>query len=139
MRRTLPAFLLVLVCCCVSVGQNAPQWKVIKHISVKSDAPIQLTTILTPTETSLYRITAYLTNNARPEGFAWQVNFNWQDTTGIPGAFSVATPVNGDSNINPSSGTVMFPAAAGTPVSYQVLQISGSSIFYLTFVVEQLQ
>jgi hypothetical protein len=121
---------------------------------VNQTAPINTTTIFTPTHTGLFRLSIYMTCTKTGNSSNWFYNFNWSDDAGAENA-----NVNGGSliyihsNYGPPSAyafndatywpgsAVPFEAIAGVPVTYTVTQ-SGApdgSAYSLYYVVERLE
>ena len=114
-------------------------------------APITTTTIFTPTQTGVYRLSVYatLTQTGLNSQSAWSYNLGWTDDAGTqsegallycygsnaPGQFSYE-------NFFPQGGVVLpFEAKAGMPVTYAVSQIGppDNSAYSLYYTLERLE
>jgi hypothetical protein len=112
--------------------------------------PIPTTTIFTPTQTGLYRLSAYATlTTANPNsGGYWNYTLGYTDDAGVqsisfflyansntPGPFEVM-------EVYPSGGVAQpFEAKAGTPIIYSMAQPDGpdGTIYSLYYVLERLE
>jgi hypothetical protein len=115
-------------------------------------APIPTTTIFTPTQTGLYRLSIYATiSKADPSsGSGWIYNLQYTDDSGpqilyqflwgynnVPGQFTVYSQLFQDF----AGPTITFEAKAGTPVSHS-LTLSGppdNSAYSLYYTLERLE
>jgi hypothetical protein len=116
-------------------------------------ATIPTTTIFTPAQNGLFRLSAYATIVAPALGSSsvWYYNFSWTDDSGIPqgGGNGILCACSTDAgpgafgwNFVAGFGvTLIFEAKAGTPVTYNVTQ-SGppdGSAYSLYYTLERLE
>src|SRR6516225_4402115 len=117
-----------LVLCFGTNGSNAfvgP--KVIARVNLKNQtSTIPTTTVFTPTQSGLYRASAYMTMTTPGSGTGtWDVEFNWTDDSG-PESSNLASIVESETPSQdycspfPPSCNLVFRAVAGTPVTYYV-------------------
>jgi hypothetical protein len=120
---------------------------------VNQAAPIPTTTLFTPSQSGLFRLSAYATiTTAAPNyGSFWEYNFTWTDDSGIiaGGGNSVLFAGSGNSVLGPFvwngvagfGPTVVFEAKAGIPVTYNVTLLgpSDGSAYSLYYTVERLE
>lgn len=141
MRNATLCFLLLL-CSVLAFGQE-PQWTVVKHVVLmRQDLNIFQTTLLTPTEPALYRISLYLSGGV---GSGPRTNAVWTATlagTDITGARFEPTPLqilcNQASWLSAPSITIsLLPQV---PLTYQVINGGGGLTcqYNLAITVEQL-
>ena len=140
--RKASSFLLLLLCSAVAFGQE-PQWTVIKNVDVvQQEHNIFLTTLLTPTEPGLYRISFYLSggvvSNPRSDAF-WTATLAGTDITGArfePAPLQI--PCNQASWLSAPSITIALKPQV--PLTYQVIAGGGASTcqYNLAIIVEQL-
>jgi hypothetical protein len=78
--------LLVTFCSAIAFGQTAaPQWRVIRHVVLyQQTEPIPQTTLLTPTESGIYRVTVYLSGGGGTGTGRWLESLSGSDITGLP-------------------------------------------------------
>ncbi len=138
MRNATLCFLLLLLCPVFSFGQ---QWQVVQHVELFNQTQaIPVTTLLTPTDPSIYRISFYFSAGpeTRPGFTVWEANLNGTELSG--------TSLNTQANVhcgNPSSFSSTSPVAISlkprVPLTYQV-QLAGLQPcqYNLTIIVEQL-
>jgi hypothetical protein len=131
------------------VGPDYPQ-VVAKGKLLNQNAPIATTTIYTPTQTGLYRLSIYATlTTANPSSDGWwDYTLGWTDDSGAqsidqflyqnsntPGPFEylASYPSGG--------GTQPFEAKAGTPITYSLAQPNGpdGSVYSLYYILERTQ
>jgi len=138
--RTTIVFFAVLLCSLVVVGQQQPQWTVVQHVELMQQGqPIAPTTLLTPTESGVYRLTAYFSSVGGTAAGGWTEFLNATDITG--------GLVNGNLGLNCRSGHYWFSTPpitavlkANAPVTYQVSSTGAATCQYnLLIIVEQLQ
>jgi hypothetical protein len=92
------------------------------------------TTIFTPEQDGLYRLSAYdVETSPASDGSLWTFFFNWTDDAGAESGNSFALPANGTppqaygGTASGIPGSVMvFQAKAGTPVTFFTLLSGGS-------------
>ena len=113
-------------------------------------ATIPPTTVFTPTQTGLYRLSVYMTQTVSvPRSTSeWRYNLAWVDDAGVEGTgfygvISVSTAKTPPSAWGSSNGTspgnvAIFQAIAGQPVTYSVLCNKAGGAYSLYFTVEQL-
>jgi hypothetical protein len=114
---------------------------------VNQTGPIAKTEIFTPTQTGLYRLSAYMTLTHKVSvQNTWQFNLSWTDDAGVEESgvvdmFTNQLPPNAwsYSNVFPPA----FEAVAGQPISYQVALGKGTGtnggVYSLYYTIEQLQ
>jgi hypothetical protein len=116
---------------------------------VNQTAPIPTTTIFTPAQNGLYRLSVYATvskADASSSAF-WFYSAGWTDEAGIESAFDL---LNGYSNTlgqfqSPGlygGASLTFEAKAGTPVTYSVTHDPPSpdnSVYALYYTLERLE
>ena len=95
------------------------------------------TPIFTPTASSVFRISAYLTTSAGNRSALWQLFVGWTDDNGARKASTATAPSNSNANI----ATFVVQDVAGVPLSYQTKPIGnvGGMTYNFSIVVEQLQ
>src|SRR5215813_13852695 len=83
--RSMTICLLVTLCSMIAVGQDEPQWKVIKHVTLTQQSdPIPSTVLVTPTEPGVYRLSMYLSTGSRTaQGQVFATLYGY-DITGGP-------------------------------------------------------
>ena len=128
MRKTM-FFLLVLLSTLVAFGQDQPQWKVVQHTFLTGNQSIPTTTIFTPTKASLYRLSAYISQDSGD----WEIRFFWTDALGGAQTFNLLANQVGNTEI-----VYLLVPKAGTPIQYEVSGTLGGN-FNVAFVGEQLQ
>jgi hypothetical protein len=119
---------------------------------VNQTAPIPTTTIFTPTQVGLYRISVYmtLTKVDIASNSTWWFTMNWTDDGGAESAGNLVNLIDnqgppqayGIQQNGAMFGPVLsFESAAGTPVTYVVGQSGGSdnSAYSLYYTVERLE
>jgi hypothetical protein len=101
--------------------------KVLNH-----SAPIQTTTIFTPTQTGLYRLSVHgsITTAAPGSTSYYYYNLSWTDASGALQTYgglitSIDSELGQWVNGYPANYPITFQAVAGTPVTHSVL-LSGS-------------
>jgi hypothetical protein len=128
---------------------NSPQI-VAKGKLPNQTAPIPTTTIFTPTQTGLYRLSVYATiSKADPNsGSYWAYTFNWTDDSGVqsqPQLLIGSGPTLGQFYYQGGivlGGTSMpFQVKAGTPITHDVTQYNGpdNSAYSLYYTLERLE
>lgn len=117
---------------------------------VNQTTPIPATTIFTPMQTGLYRLSVYMTMtkadvNSQSE---WGFNLDWTDDAGDQAGNYLLVgfgPVSGQFYVYQSfyaGGMSMpFEAQAGTPITYTVVQNGGpdNSAYSLYYTLERLE
>lgn len=121
---------------------NSPQ-VVAKGKVLNQTAAIPVTTIFTPTQTGLYRFSAYSTGpvNTTASGY-WNINLNWTDDFGPQNDEELLQNAGGGyGSVGWPSGSVgTFEAVAGQPVTYSVtLSGSGGGSYSLYYTIERLE
>ena len=109
---------------------------IVKKLVVRNHSgPIQQTTLFTPSQTGLFRISIYMTEitPGNTPANPWMLSLSWSDDAGSeccatvlglstvgtpPFAYAYFSPVVGSAN--PPTGMVVIEAAAGQPVAYSV-------------------
>jgi hypothetical protein len=140
--RKAAIFFLVLLCSAISYGQE-PQWTVVKHVFLtQQTANIFHTTLLTPTEPSLYRISAYLSGGV---GGSPRTNAVWTATlagSDITGAAFKPAPLQVPCNqtVWLSAPSIIISLEPQVPLTYQVIDGGGGLTcqYNLAITVEQL-
>jgi len=94
-------------------------------------APISPTTIVTPKQARLYRVSYYL--DCSGQNLDWVILLHWVDTNGTSETFTSA-PCNSPSN--PSLGVATVRASASSPLRYETTGVAGD--YGLFFTVERL-
>jgi hypothetical protein len=115
-------------------------------------APIATTTIFTPVQTGLYRLSVYATLPVNNEfsTSSWNYNIGWTDDTGpqaVQGFLFQQGNVLGqfyNFNFGPNvlGGTTLpFEAKTGTPITHSMTQLGSpdGSAFSLYYVLERLE
>jgi hypothetical protein len=115
------------------------------------NAPIPTTTILTPTQSGLYRLSVYGTvTTSTCSGSIWAYTPGWTDDSGVLGSENGILQSNGDclgpflsviSYDDQGGAVVTFEAKGGTAITYSVSQ-SGSpdgSAYSLYYTLERLE
>jgi hypothetical protein len=114
-------------------------------------APIPATTIFTPTQTGLYRLSVYATiTRADPSSQSdWLYSFGWTDDSGpvVESDFLYGYPTNvgqffSYNNSESFGGAALpFEAKAGTPITYSMAQQNGpdNSAYSLYYTLERLE
>jgi hypothetical protein len=112
-------------------------------------APIPTTTLFTPTQDGLYRVSAYATmTKPGPENSgSWSFNVAWTDDAGrqqeqfaLDGSFNVQGPFLNDYNFY--GGAVrIFEAKAGTPITFNLREggVSAGAEYSLYYTLERLE
>jgi hypothetical protein len=127
---------------------------IIAHVKlVNQTAPIPSTTIFTPSQNGLYRLSAYatITTPAQSDSSYWTFSFDWTDDSGQTafGGNGVLYPTSGNgvagpfgwANVAGFGPTIVFEAKAGLPVTYS-MTLNGpadASVYALYFTVERLE
>jgi hypothetical protein len=134
--RKLTIYSLFLVFCCLAFGQTAPQWKVIKAVTLNHQtAAIPPTSLFTPTNPGFYRLSAYISSAGTSQA-VWTLSFSWNDLNGVYEQ-SGTTAIDGPPS--PPLGFVFVPQP-GLPVNYSVSPVGLEAGYYdVAFTVEQLQ
>jgi hypothetical protein len=118
---------------------------------LNQNAPIPTTTILTPTQSGLYRLSVYGTvTTSTCSGSYWSLNPEWTDDSGVLGSENGVLQSNGDC-LGPfvsvvsydylTGATVTFEAKGGTAITYSVSQIGSpdGSAYSLYYTLERLE
>jgi hypothetical protein len=116
---------------------------------VNQTAPIQPTTIFTPNQDGIYRLSVYgtLTRADATSNSVWYVGATWNDDAGSQNADSI---LGGISNIQGQFSTydffggsggpsVVFEAKASTPIAYYVSGTPDNSEYSLYYALERLK
>jgi hypothetical protein len=119
-------------------------------------AQIPTTTIYTPAQTGLYRLSVYATLLSAPcsTGLTWYVNLGWVDDAGVEsingllsgydcylGPFlQLATSFTGVGNV-PGGTVQVFEAKAGQPITYSVTEYGepDGTAYSLYYTLERLE
>ncbi len=114
-------------------------------------APIPTTTIFTPTQDGLYRISAYATvAKADPNSqSAWSFGVQWTDDAGagqlangvLFGIGNVSQAFIWENSFSLGGATVILEAKAGTPITYSMTQCCSpdNSAYSLYYTLERLE
>jgi hypothetical protein len=117
---------------------------------VNQTAPIPTTTIFTPAQSGLFRLSVYgtITNGTGTDLTQWNYNPMWTDDSGIPlNAAGMLTSINTHNgsfqwtNIGQMGAAITLEAKGGTPITYSVTQ-SGpldTSAYSLYYTLERLE
>jgi len=135
MRKTTMSLLVLLCLWGATSWQGQPQWRVVQHVVLtRQTAPISQTTVFTPTERGVYRLSAYLSAGGSPQA-NWEWSFYWNDLDGVGFQTSL------DSSDGPSQvGAMIFAPQPGVPVTYATTSNPQPHGGYdLLFTIEQLQ
>lgn len=134
---------LLLLCSCLSFGQTVPQWKVVKAVLLNNQtAAIPLTTLFTPTDNNVYRLSAYMSaRNLNPGLFdGWSFTLMATDLVNQQVSLNEVQVVGGPPY--QSLGAWVFTPLKGTPITYHVV-INGTpppdAEYALAFTIEQLK
>jgi hypothetical protein len=130
MRKTTMLCVLMLVGSLTAFGQSPVQWKVVQSlVLIRQTVPAQETTVFTPSEAGVYRISVYWSETGK--GSNQQFTLSWTDITG-------SAQELGMSGVGPSrSSPFVFIPKIGTPITYVG---SGSiGVYNVAFTIEQLQ
>ena len=138
--RNAKVFCVLLLGSVISFGQQQPQWTVVEHVELMQQSQtIPLTTLLTPAESGVYRLTAYFSSVGGTAATTWSESLSATDVTG--------GLVNGNLNLNCRTGhywsstpPITAVLKANAPVTYQVSNNGAATCQYnLVIVVEELQ
>ncbi len=138
MRKAAICFIFALLCPVLSVGQ---QWQVVRHVELFNQTQaVPLTTLLTPTELSIYRIDFYF--SAGPEtgpGLArWDANLSGTELSGLP--LNTTASVHCGTSSWYSAPPVTISLKPQVPLTYQVQLLGLQGCQYnLAIIVEQLR
>jgi hypothetical protein len=122
--------LLLLMSWNVSAG-NANYAVIIARVNLTNQtAPIPPTTIVTPKQNMLYRVSYYI--DCGGQDLDWMILLHWADASGNE-KFTSA-PCNSPNN--PSLGVATVRASAGSPLTYETTGVGGH--YDLFFTVERL-
>jgi len=120
MRKTM--LCLLLLSSCVSFGQAPPQWKVVKALFLNNQAAtIPQTTLFTPTENDIFRVSAYMSgaNIDTSQNDAWSFFLTCTDLVEPQNQCGVDMTVQGGGGTQSTFiGAYVFGARKGTPVGY---------------------
>lgn len=137
MRKLL--FLLVLFAPMLCLAQ---QWQVVNSVALFSqNQAVQQTTLVTPSQSGLYRISMYFSVSSgvdvSPEAY-FDTTITGQDVTGLPNVIDVGLSCK--RTLFESVPTQNVALKAGVPLTYTVstMGIPGSCTYNLGIVVEQL-
>ncbi len=137
MRKTTICFLLVL-CSVLAFGQDEPQWKVVKHITLMQQNQPVSQALFTPTETAVYRVTFYFAAGGGNSSASWVGNLRGTDATG---AFLGGGDIISCAHPNLFSISVMAVLKPDVPLTYEVDQFIASTStcqYNLAITLEQL-
>ena len=132
---------VLMLCSILALGQGQPQWTVVQHVTLSQQLqPIPQTTLLTPTEPGIYRITVYFSGGNETGSSGWSEVLNGTDITGAPlgGVGDLNIPCRG------ANWSFTFPITISlepnVPLTYQVRAYSQvpSCHYNLAITVEQL-
>lgn len=125
---------------------------VAKRRLVNQTAPIPATTIFTPTQSGLYRLSMYATvTQANPAtNDNWYTHIYWSDDAGAEESNGAGYILSWNSGNTPPSAwaastgdqpglVITFEAVAGMPISYAVTGVADGSAFSLYYVVERIE
>jgi hypothetical protein len=114
-------------------------------------APIPTTTIFTPPQDGLYRLSAYatLTRTDVNSVSTWQFSVGWSDDVGPQSAGSILF-IQGNTRagsfvwenfVDLGGASVILESKAGTPITYTVIQTDGpdNSAYALYYTLERLE
>jgi hypothetical protein len=111
-------------------------------------APIPATTIFTPVQSGLYRLTVYGTiTTSTCSGSVWTFTPEWTDDSGVLGNASGIVQSNGnclgsffsfDSGFS-TGATITFEAKGATAITYNVAGSSDGSAYSLYYTLERLE
>jgi hypothetical protein len=134
--RKLTIGLVFVAFCCVAFGQTAPQWKVIKVVTLSHQTTaIPQTTLFTPTNQSFYRMSAYISSAGSSQAI-WTLSFSWND---LNGEYEQTGTSAADGPPSPALVFVFVPQS-GTPFNYSVSPVGAEAGYYdVVFTIEQLQ
>jgi hypothetical protein len=149
MYKTLCAIALLLGTFALTGSQSAAvpaatSAPIIARVALTNQtATIPKTTIFTPTQSGIYRVSPYMgTTQPNNNGF-WYFDFYWTDDGGTRSAgqmLSLGSQGFGQDPNGSVVGSFTFRAIAGQPVSYDVSACCGASGAYeLFFVVERVE
>ena len=138
MRKTTACFLIML-CSAIAFGQQQPQWTVVQSVVLFSQSQaIPQTTLLTPTEPGLYRLTVYFSGGggASPQG-AFDLVVVGTDISGVPSRTELGGPCAFSRFISLSPIVSLKPSV---PLTFEVdnLGTSPGCVYNLAITVEQL-
>jgi hypothetical protein len=120
----------------------------------RQTAPIPMTTILTPVQDGLYRLSVYATLTTTVQTFTsyWAYSLSWTDDAGpqslqafLYGVDDISGPFFQFNNIGFTASlggpVTVFEAKAGTPISYNVIQQGppDGSAYSLYYTLERLE
>jgi hypothetical protein len=136
---------LVLLCSCVSFSQTVPQWKVVKAVFLRNrTAAIQETTLFTPTENGLYRLSGYMSasNLQGIQNAFWSFILRYTDLTQLESNSSML--VQGNGGVINTIDSHVFAVLKGTPISYEVIKSDNpppppDAEYTIAFTIEQLK
>jgi len=134
--RKLTIGLLFIAFCCAAFGQAAPQWKIVKVVTLSHQTTaIPQTTLFTPANQGFYRVSAYISSAGSSQA-DWTLAFSWND---INGEYEQTGTTAADGPPSPALGFVFVPQP-GTPVNYSVSPVGVEAGYYdVVFTIEQLQ
>lgn len=139
MRKASVCFLLVL-CSTVAFAQQQPQWTVVSHLTLLQQNEMFVTTLVTPTEPSLFRITVHFSGGQKGGRGGFDLVLLGTDILGqqVGGQWHVSCNGNGDSSV--VIPTMLKPQA---PLQLQVSDGNGdyslpTCQYNLAIAVEQL-
>jgi hypothetical protein len=140
MRKVALSFLLL--CSAIALGQE-PQWTVVKHVVLfNQNQPIPQTTLLTPTEANIYRLTLYFSGGGtRVSPYeAFLLNVSGTDISGQSWSPTLILACN-DLSVG-GLPPYMVISKPNLPLTYQVdsrlIVPSADCTYNVTITVEQL-
>jgi hypothetical protein len=134
--RKLTIGFLFVVFCCAALGQTAPQWKIIKVVTLNHQTTaIPQTALFTPTDQSFYRMSAYISSAGSSQAI-WTLSFSWND---LNGEYMQTGTTAADGPPSPALVFVFVPQLE-TSFNYSVSPVGVEAGYYdVIFTVEQLQ
>jgi len=132
-----------------TVSYTVPQI-VAKGRLINQSAPIPMTTIFSPAQNGLFRLSVYgtITTGVTNNTSTWSYNTEWTDDSGVVNNGQVLTSLNQDnigalnwSNVGQYGATMVFEAKGGTAIAYSVNQYgpADNSAYALYYTLERLE
>lgn len=133
--------LMVTMCSVIAFAQEEPQWKVVQHVTLFQQSElIYWTTLLTPTEPGVYRLTVYFSGGGGGAKGQFVASIHGFDITGIPlGLDGIAILCSGKTWYQTAPITVSLKPQI--PLMYEVLGSNNGTAgcqYNLAITVEQL-
>jgi hypothetical protein len=158
MNKTLCVIVVLLACALAFSAGSAstttatytvPQI-VAKGRLLNQTAPIPTTTIFSPAQSGLFRLSVYatITTGVTNNTSTWSYNTEWTDDSGEVNNGQVLTSLNQDnigafswSNVGQYGATMVFEAKGGTGIAYSVAQYgpADNSAYALYYTLERLE